>query len=129
MRLIFSNFKVDKLKLQEEIESMKVKVQQFEKSKIIRVGQLKKLAELSNSRNEDLFKLKSSLDHVKQKIKTKCTYGWNFRRGRLCQFDHFYLHTKDNRPKVFDTAEVIPIHFTSEVCKLNFIVHPYLKNT
>ena len=113
----FANFKVEKIKLQAEVKSMKVKVQKFEKSKMIRVDQLKKLEELSNSRKDDMLKLKSSLDNVRQKIKTKCKYGWNCRRGRICKFDHFYLHSKDNRSKV---SKVITTHFVCEICKHDF---------
>ena len=62
MRYIFANHKLERDNLQGEIASLKVKIEHFEKNAKNRSDQLKKLSELSISRNKTLSRFESSLN-------------------------------------------------------------------
>ena len=112
----FANHKLERDKLQEEVESMKVKIEHFEKNAKNRSEQLEKLSELSISRNETLSKLKSSLNNVKKRIKPNCKFRWKCKRGRMCTFNHVYLYSKVNK-----TAEIFSLpQFHCQVCAQTF---------
>ena len=74
-KISFANHKLERDKLQEEVESMKVKIEHFEKNAKNRSEQLEKLSELSISRNETFSKFRSSLNNFKKRIKPNCKFG------------------------------------------------------
>ena len=64
-----------------------------------------KLNELTESKRNDLEKLKKSVQNLRER--QKCWYGMNCRR-LFCNFDHNYLFKKDNRVQIatVDSAKI-----------------------
>ena len=57
---------------------------------------MRKLEAFSNTRDEELSQLKTSIENLKEKDKTRCRFGWKCSRGFTCRFDHVFLFKKVN---------------------------------
>ena len=84
-------------------ELKKVSLEEMQKNK--RICILEKLNLLGETRNEEISKLKESIENLKVKrMKPKCAFGWLCKKI-TCKFDHTFLYSKVNSTVKAPVAE------------------------
>ena len=100
---------LEKQDMENEIESLKNKIANWEKNSKAVEFYRKKIDDMNQKRIEELAKLKSGILRLKPIHKQKCKFGWTCWKRAFCKFDHEYLYHKVNiikhqtNPKTIET--------------------------